>query len=658
MQSFEIGLSGLDAARKALDTIGNNIANAATEGYHRQRIDLAPSTPTFDGRLSWGGGVDVMGISRSIDTFVEKELISQNGTSGQTAQELTTLNTIQSTFGELSGNGSLSQAISQFFNACQDLAAHPSESTYQRQLITSAQSMASQFQTIGTSLTDMADRIRSLVDETVTRINELATAIGTLNDKIQKSEIGGSTSNNLRDQRDQQITELSKLIGIQTRQQDHGMVDVTCCGIPLVMGTEVTALETGSMGDGGVGVGEENASLFRTAEGGTLGGLLSVKNDLLPNIQSQFDTLATSIIRQFNNYHVQGIGSEGSFSDLTGWNVNSAAHLEDLGLGITDGNLNIRVTNTATGAVSRVTVAVDASTDTLQTIATKIDSATGLNASVLSDRLHIGADAGYEFDFLPASLPEPDTSTFATPANAPSVAVSGIYTGDANDTLTFKVQAASGSGSVGNGAWSITVTNQDGDPVTQLEVGSGYVAGTPLDLGNGLKVSLSTGSLTNGDTFTVKAFASTDTSGLLAAVGLNAFFSGTSAQNMGVLSEFDNNPGRLATSLGSDHADNVNAKRLAGLADQALDDLSGCTISDYYNRLVTTLGQDISTKKMRQDNTEAMLQDLQSRQSEASGVDVNDQAAQILMYQQMYQAMAKFMNSVQTTTETLMSLLS
>ena len=77
---------------------------------------------------------------------------------------------------------------------------------------------------------------------------------------------------------------------------------------------------------------------------------------------------------------------------------------------------------------------------------------------MLSDRLHIGADAGYEFDFLPASLPEPDSTTFATPADAPAVAVSGIYTGDVNDTLTFKVQATSGSGSVGNGAWSIAVT--------------------------------------------------------------------------------------------------------------------------------------------------------------------------------------------------------
>ncbi len=337
--------------------------------------------------------------------------------------------------------------------------------------------------------------------------------------------------------------------------------------------------------------------------------------------------------------------------------MDSDAHLEDLGLGITDGNLYIRVTNTATGAVSRVTVAVDASTDTLQTIAATINSATGLTASVLSNRLHIGAEAGYEFDFLPASLPEPDSTTFATPAEAPSITVSGIYTGSANDTLTFTVQATSGSGSVGNGVWSIVVTNQDGDPVTELEVGSGYVSGTTLDAGNGLTISLSPGSLTDGDTFTVKAFADTDTSDFLAAVGVNAFFSGTSAQSMAVLSVFDDEPGRLATSLGADHADNVNAKRLSGLRDEALEDLSGRTIGDYYNRLVTTLGQDISTKKMRQDNTEAMLQDLQSRQSAASGVDVNDEAASILMYEQMYQAMAKFINSVQTTTDTLMSLL-
>ena len=83
MQSFEIGLSGLNAAQKSLNTVGNNIANAATKGYHRETVELAPARPTSDGRLSWGTGVDVQSVTRAVDTLVEAEIVSQNGVVGQ-----------------------------------------------------------------------------------------------------------------------------------------------------------------------------------------------------------------------------------------------------------------------------------------------------------------------------------------------------------------------------------------------------------------------------------------------------------------------------------------------------------------------------------------------------------------------------------------------
>jgi flagellar hook-associated protein 1 FlgK len=654
MQSFEIGLTGLHAARKSLDTIGNNIANAATDGYHRQRTELVPAISTYDGHISWGGGVDVAAVSRAIDTLLEEEILNQNGLSGQSSEELTVLQTIENTFGELPGDGRLSQAFDQFFNALQDLSAHPSETVYQRQVVTSAQALANQFQTIGTSLADMAERIDLQVDETVTRINELAAEIASLNEQIQHSEVVGSPANNLRDERDQQIYELSKLVPLVTRQQDYGVVDVSVGGIPLVIGSDITKIETGLIDADTLGIGVGGTTVYRTMEGGKLGGLLSLRNEILTEIQDEFDTLARTIIRTFNDYHVQGVGSEGAFSDLTGWNVDSDVPLEALGLDITDGKLYVRVTNTDTGEVSRAEVEVDASVDTLETLASKIDALAGVNASVLSSKLHIGADKGYEFDFLPASLPEPDETDFAVPAGAPDITVSGIYTGDANDVLTFTVQ---GGGSTGNGDWSIVVTNQDGDTVTTLDVGSGYVAGETVDLGNGIKVALGVGDLADGDTFTVEALADTDTSGVLAAVGLNTFFSGTDAQTMAVLSGFDDSPGRVATALGSDYADNTNVARLSGLKNEVLDDLNGQTISNYYDILVTTVGQDITLTKMRQDNIEAMLQDLMDRRSEASGVDINDESAKILIFEQMYQAMARFMNSVQTTTETLLNLL-
>ena len=117
MSSFDIGLTGLNAAQKGLDVIGNNIANAATEGYHRQAVDLTPAYSGQDGGLLIGDGVEVKGIIRLIDKLLEQEILRQQSSLGQVSQESTTLSSIEAAFGELTGDTGLSAAINQFFNA-------------------------------------------------------------------------------------------------------------------------------------------------------------------------------------------------------------------------------------------------------------------------------------------------------------------------------------------------------------------------------------------------------------------------------------------------------------------------------------------------------------------------------------------------------------
>ncbi|MHC4060247.1 MAG: flagellar basal body protein, partial [Planctomycetota bacterium] len=144
MDSYSIGLSGLNVAQNALDIIGNNIANAATDGYHRQRLELAPAYMSQVGSVLLGGGVDIVGITRMIDGLLEQEILRQQSSLGRVRAELTTLRTVESTFGELSTEGPLSLAIDQFFNALQDLSAHPTESIWQNQLVMAAETVAYQ----------------------------------------------------------------------------------------------------------------------------------------------------------------------------------------------------------------------------------------------------------------------------------------------------------------------------------------------------------------------------------------------------------------------------------------------------------------------------------------------------------------------------------
>lgn len=656
MGNYFIGLSGLDAAQRAFDIIGNNIANAATEGYHRQRIDLTPAYSAQKGSTMLGGGVDVAGATRIIDGLLQKEIWRQQSSLGQVSQELATLRTVENAFGELSGGSGLSTAMDDFFNALQDLCAHPAEAIWQNQALTAAENMANQFRTLEEFLTMLGTLITSEAQNTIEQINALVTRVAAINQSIEQQEISGGRANNLRDQRDQCITELSELISVETWSREHGVVEFSVAGIPVVSSSSVVKLEVGLKENYGLGItvaGESNYNI--DIQGGRLGGLMSLKNHLVSDAHNDLNNLAGTIIEQINQYHVQGVGPEGSFTELTS-PIMVSQNLDEFDPPITGGHIYIRVTNTSTGAITREDINLSLiSPPTLSNVAAEITARTGLTASVLSSVLRIRAETGYQFDFLPAVLSEPTAATLAE-TTPPTISVSGIYTGTENDTFKF---AVSGAGSVGNGPLELEVTNNGGagDLIATVNIGQGYAAGDQLDIGNGIKVALSTGDFGADDNFNVDAFADTDTSGLLAAAGINTFFSGSKASDIAVSPNIAATPRRIATALGADMTDNTNALLMAGLKEQAVTALDGLTPGEFYRRLITDIGQQVSVKQVRRDNIEAMVQNLDNQQSEISGVNINDEAAQLLIFEQMFKAMAKYLNTIQTSLSMVMDIL-
>jgi flagellar hook-associated protein FlgK len=654
MDSFGIGISGLNAAQMGFDIIGNNIANAATEGYHLQRLNLTPAYATQIGSVLLGGGVDIAGVTRMIDGFLQKEIFRQQSSLEQVSQELATLRTIENFFGELSDGSGFSAALDDFFNSLQDLSAHPAEAIWQNQAVTSAQILAAKFNTLGRFLTTLEGQISLEAENVVNQVNALIGTIAELNHDIENREISGGQAYNLRDQRDQCISELSKLIYIETESREYGVVDVNSNEIPLVVGTSTFELEAGIGENLELGITIAGESNYKTdIQGGRLGALISLKNDLISGIHNDLDNLAKTIIQQINQCHVEGVGSEGSFTELTGWSM-ASENLADFVPPVSDGSIYIRITDTSTGEVTRTEVPINVSTDSLTTIATALEAITGLTASVYDSRLHIQAETNYEFDFLPSALPTPTNSDFTGATSPPAISVSGIYTGTENQTFTFTV---SGTNSIGNGTLEIIVTNGDGDTVTTLNVGSGYAADDRLDLGNGIKIAFGIGDLADGNTFEVDAFADTDTSGVLAASGINVFFSGSNASDMAVCSEISAEPGRIATALRNDMANNNNALRMVALKDQALSDLNSLTPGEYYRRLITDVGQQVSVKHMNQVNVETLVQNLTNQQNELSGVNINDEAAKMLIFEQMFKAMGKYLNVIQSSLSTIMEIL-
>jgi flagellar hook-associated protein FlgK len=653
MQDLGIGISGLKAAQQALSVIGNNVANAATEGYHRQRINLSPADVSTAASGFFGGGVDVAGVSRMVDQLLEQEILRQRSSLEQVSRELATLRTVENAFAELSEGSSLSATIDEFFTALEDLCAHPSETIWQNQAVTAAETMAERFRRTAKFLTDVQAQIKVEAENIVERLNTLTRQIAELNSTIKDMEIKGGQTNNLRDQRDRLTTELSELVGVEIQSREYGAVDISISGTPVVSGGTVIELQVGLTENDWLGIAPEGTYNYDTeVEGGKLGGLVSLKNDLILEMENQLDALAECIIKQTNQHHVQGVGSEGSFTQLTGWQTTSGS-LSDIDGSIGDGTIYIRVINTETQEVTRHEIDVDVSTDSLSTIAAKINAVDGLQASVVSSKLKIQAEANCEFDFLPAVLSEPSDSNL-TAASPPAISVSGIYTGSENQTFTL---TATGSGSVGNGDLQLEVKNGAGEVVSIFNIGAGYAAGEKLLITDGIRVSVGVGDLNTDDTFEVDAYADTDTSGLLAAIGMNTFFCGSSAADIAICSDIKTAPDRIATSIGADFNDNVNVRRLAGLKDRASSELKGMTPEEYYHNLSTYIGHQTSIKQMERDNMEIMVQDLINRQSEMSGVNINEEAAQMVVFEQMFQAMAKYLATIQTSLASIMQII-
>ncbi len=771
MDSFSIGISGLEAAMRAFDIIGNNVANAATDGYHRQRVELRPAYSGQIGSIFVGGGVEVAGVTRLIDGLLEQEILRQQSLLGQISQEFSTLRTVENAFGEFMEGSGLNAAIDDFFNALQDLSAHPGEVIWQNQIVTVAKTLAGQFRTLGEFLTALKSQIELEAKNTIEHINILTNRIAELNNNIEKQEVGGGQANNLRDQRDQSITELSELVGIETKTRDYGVIDVYVVGTPVVIGASDIELESGLKEEGELGISVAGANNFNiNAEGGRLGGLLSLRNELVSDIHDNLNDLATAMIQQINQYHIQGVGSTGSFTELTSWPVTSG-NLVDFGSNVTDGKIYIRVTNTSTDAITRNEISVDKSADSLSDIATRISAITGLTASVVSSKLHIQADTNYKFDFLPGVLSTPTTSGL-TGGSVPTISIStdiqtylntddgksnelqmisstatggtftlslgaettgpiaynagtgaveialelfnaiddvsvtggplgtagsemvvefkgtlvatdvddllvdnssmnggtalavearqghaASYTGAANQIYTCTVVGTGDVGVASNLEIEVKIDTAGAAVVKTVNVGSGYAAGDRLDIGDGLFISIGTGTLNNGEKFTIEALANSDTSGLLAAAGINTFFSGSNASDIAVHSDINTTPGRTAAALSTDMTDNVNALRMAGLKDQAVTSLNSLTPGEFYRQMVTDIGQQLFVKQARKDNIESMVQNLSNQQGEISGVDINDEAARMLAFEQMFKAMGKYLSTIQSMLLTFMEII-
>ena len=366
----------------------------------------------------------------------------------------------------------------------------------------------------------------------------------------------------------------------------------------------------------------------------SLGAMLSLNNRLLDDIRGSLDALAQEVMDVINRLHVQGVGVNGSFTEVTGVPVTSTT-LENWSNQVTSGSFFVRVVDTATGGVTRQEITVDPTVDTITDIRDRLDAVDGLSASIVDQSLRIQADAGHTFDFLPAVPSQPHTSNITGDAE---VTVSGIYEGQTNQTFTCTI---SGTGQVGiAGDLSVEVRNGAGELMSTVNVGSGYAAGDPLEIGGGISIAIGTGQLNDSDDFTIQLFADTDTSGFLSAAGINTLFAGSSAADIAVRSNILNNPWRFAGAVDPNGTDGVNVQRMIDASLQARSALDNVSLRDYSARLVSSVGQAVQVRRARKDSLQNVVRQLDSQRDSISGVDLNEETARLVMYERMFQAMS------------------
>ncbi|EHM47266.1 MAG: flagellar hook-associated protein FlgK [Yokenella regensburgei] len=317
---FNSAMSGLSAAQAALNTVSNNISSYNVAGYTRQTTILAAANSSL-GAGGWtGNGVNVTGVQREYDAFITNQLrAAQNQGSGLTTryQQMSKIDNVLS-----DTTNSLSATLQDFFKSMQTLVSNAEDPAARQAVLGKANGLVNQFKVTDQYLRDQDKQVNQSIASSVDQINNYAKQIASLNDKIARmTGVGaGASPNDLLDQRDQLVTQLNQLVGVEVNVQDGGTYNITMAnGYNLVQGTSARQLAavpssadpsrtTVAYVDDVAGNVEIPEKLLTS---GSLGGLLTFRTEDLDKARNNLNQLAMVFADSFNQQHTQGLDANG-----------------------------------------------------------------------------------------------------------------------------------------------------------------------------------------------------------------------------------------------------------------------------------------------------------------------------------------------------------
>lgn len=627
-----IGLSALNAAQAGLSSTSHNISNAGTPGFSRQSAVQSTVTPQLTGAGFIGQGVSVETVRRSYSEFLTAQLRE----AGTQSAHMTTLAGQLANIDNLLSDAAtgLTPAMNEFYAGVNALAAQPGDTPARQQLLSGAQVLASRYRGLAGALDDLRAGVNSGMVTTVGQINGQAASIAQLNEQIRAASGSGHAPNDLLDQRDLLLRDLGGQLRINVVPLADGTLNVFMpSGQALVMGGEAFVIEArpDPADPRNQTVGVTTAAGFRPmresdVSGGVLGGLLAFRNQTLDGAENALGRGAATLAAAINAQHMAGQDRNGAlgaafFSAGSGPQV--LANSNNTGsaqLAAVITNVNALVTGDlrvqydgASYSVTRLTG--NAAQNSAQVFASLPQTVDGVTLSLASGAMASG------------------DSFVVQPVRRAALNFTALISDPALVAAALPVRGTAAAANTGRAVLAVTgVVPPPGvnltAPVSLTFTSAGMFDVTGTGTGNPTGVAFTAG-------------------GAISYNGWSAVFNGTPATG----DVFTIGPNSGGT------GDNGNLLALAGLASAKLLDGGSATVHDTYAQMITRIGVETHAARIDTKAQAAVLAQAEAAGQAVAGVNLDEEAAALLKYQQAYQAAGKVIATANTLFQEILSIM-
>ena len=622
---LSIGSSALLAYQTALNVVSQNISNANTPGYVRQAVNLQNVPGSSLPNVSAGGGVEVQSIQNLSDQFLQQQLVADSSSYNR-------INTFQGFAAQVDtalsdSSAGLAAPLQNFFTSLNTLASSPTSTASRQAFLSSAQNLASSFNNLQQQLVGLNSQISGAVTTTVSQINGYASQLAQLNTSIAQATAqgNGQPPNDLIEQRNELLQKLSADIGVSTTNNDGSINVFVAGGQPLVLDGSANSLSVqpdafGQNQDIVLNVGKNATVVTSQVSGGSLGGLLDAQREVIEPAMNQLGQLAVTLANAVNTQNAAGMTQYGTL----GGNIFTPPAVAVTGAAANTGSATISATVSGTGQLSADDYLLKYSGSSWSLV----DRTTGASVPLSGAGTAASPLSGAGLQLVIAGTPAAGDEYLVQPtqcaAGARKVAISdpGLV------ATASPVQTAAAAGNTGSAT-----------------IGRAQV----LNPQNPSLLAASTIQFTSASTYSINGAGSYSytSGGNITVNGVQVQISGTPAAGDSFT---------ISASSGSS-SDNSNALLLAGISSQKLLGGGLNTLSAANAAMVSQFGAQAQQAKNQLSAENAIQTQDQNQNNSISGVNLDEEAASMVQYQQAYQAAAQVIATSATLFTSLITAL-